>query len=81
MSVDFISLPETTSRSSEVMVDEILTVTDRATKIVVLIPCSSRWNAAEVADNFGGKWCVTMGCQGALLVTMDRCLCRSSGRS
>ena len=34
------------------MVDEILTVTDRATKIMVLIPCSSRWNAAEVADNF-----------------------------
>ena len=34
------------------MVDEILTVTDRATKMVVLIPCSSRWNAAEVADNF-----------------------------
>ena len=22
------------------------------TKMVVLIPCSSRWNAAEVADNF-----------------------------
>ena len=34
------------------MVDEILTVTDRETKMVVLIPCSSRWNAAEVADNF-----------------------------
>ena len=30
VSVDFISLPETTSRSSDVMVDEILTVTDRA---------------------------------------------------
>ena len=52
VSVDFISLPETTSRSSDVMVDEILTVTDRATKMVVLIPCGSRWNAAEVADNF-----------------------------
>ena len=52
MSVDFISLPETTSKSSDVTVDEILTVTDRATKMVVLIPCSSRWNAAEVADNF-----------------------------
>ena len=34
------------------VVDEILTVTDRATKMVVLIPCSSRCNAAEVADNF-----------------------------
>ena len=34
VSVDFISLPETTSRSSEVTVDEILTVTDRATKMV-----------------------------------------------
>ena len=52
VSVDFISLPETTSRSSDVTVDEILTVTDRATKMVVLIPCSSRWNAAEVVDNF-----------------------------
>ena len=52
VSVDFISLPETTSRSSDVMVDEILTVKDRATKMVVLIPCSSRWNSAEVADNF-----------------------------
>ena len=50
--VDFISLPETTSRSSYVTVDKILTVTDRATKMVVLIPCSSRCNAAEVADNF-----------------------------
>ena len=50
--MDFIYLPETTSRSSDVTVDEILTVTDRATKMVVLIPCSSRWNAAEVADNF-----------------------------
>ena len=35
--VYFISLPETTSRSSDVMVDEI---------------CSSRWNAAKVADKF-----------------------------
>ena len=52
VSVDFISLPETTSRSSDVLVDEILTVTDRAMKMVMLIPCSSRWNAAEVADNF-----------------------------
>ena len=52
VSVDFISLPETTSRSSNVMVDEILMVTDRATKTVVLIPSSSRWNAAEVANNF-----------------------------
>ena len=52
VSVDFISLPETTSRSSEVMVDEILTATYRATKMVELIPCSSRCNAAEVADNF-----------------------------
>ena len=42
VSVDFISLPETTSRSSDVTVDEILTVTDRATKMVVLIPCSIR---------------------------------------
>ena len=33
-------------------VDEILTVTYRDTKMVVLIPCSSRWNAAEVVDNF-----------------------------
>ena len=24
----------------------------RATRMVVMIPCSSRWNAAEVADNF-----------------------------
>ena len=32
VSVDFVSLPETTSRSSEVLVDEILTVTHRATK-------------------------------------------------
>ena len=31
VSVDFILLPETTSRSSDVTVDEILTVTDRAT--------------------------------------------------
>ena len=52
VSVDLISLPETTSRSSDVTVDEILTVTDRATKMVVLIPCSSRCNAAEVDDNF-----------------------------
>ena len=35
VSVDFISLPETTSRSSDVLVDEILTVTDRTTKMVV----------------------------------------------
>ena len=42
VSVDLISLPETTSRSSDVLVDEILTVTDRATKMVVLITCSSR---------------------------------------
>ena len=42
VSVDFISLPETTSRSSDVTVDEILTVTDRATKMVVLLPWSSR---------------------------------------
>ena len=41
LSVDFISLSETTSRSSDVTVDEILTVTDRATKMVVLVPCSS----------------------------------------
>ena len=34
------------------MVDEILTVTDMTTKMVVSIQCSSRWNAAEVADNF-----------------------------
>ena len=34
------------------MVDEILTVTDSETKMVMLIPCSSRWNAAEVAVNF-----------------------------
>ena len=34
------------------MVDEIFTVTDRATKMVVLIPCGSRWNAAEETDNF-----------------------------
>ena len=40
--VDFISLPETTSRSSDVLVDEILTVTDMATKMVELILCSSR---------------------------------------
>ena len=52
VSVNFISLPETTSRSSDVLVDEMLTVTDRTTNMVVLIPCSSRWNAAEVADNF-----------------------------
>ena len=52
VSVDFISLAESTSRSSDVTVDEILTVTDRATKMVVLIPRSSRWNAAKVADNF-----------------------------
>ena len=52
VSVDFISLPETTSRSSDVLVDEILTVNDMASKMVVLIPCSSRWNAAKVADNF-----------------------------
>ena len=50
--MDFVSLPETTSMSSEVLVGEILTVTDMATKMVVLIPCISRWNAAEVADNF-----------------------------
>ena len=52
VSVDFISLPETTSRSSEVLIDEIFAVTDRATKMVVLMPCSSRWNAAELADDF-----------------------------
>ena len=52
VSVDLISLPETTSRSSNVMVDEIWTVTDMATKMVVLIPCNSRWNAAEVTNNF-----------------------------
>ena len=52
VSVDFISLPETTSRSSEVFVDEKLTVTDRATYMVVLKPCSSRRNAAGVADKF-----------------------------
>ena len=46
VSVEFMSLLETTSRSSDVMVDEILTMTDMATKVVVLIPCSSRWNAA-----------------------------------
>ena len=50
VSVDFISLPETTSRTSDIPVDEILTVTDRATKMVMLIPCSSRWNAAEVGS-------------------------------
>ena len=38
VSVDFTSLPETTSGSSEVTVDEILTVADRATKMEVLIP-------------------------------------------
>ena len=76
VSVDIISLPETTSRSSDVMVGEILTVTDRATKMVVLIPCSSRWNAAEVADNSGGRWCGIMDWQGVLLVIWDRCLCR-----
>ena len=52
VSVDFISLPETTLRSSDVLVDEILTVTDMWTNMVVLILCSSRWTAAEVADNF-----------------------------
>ena len=31
------------------MVDEMLTVTDRATKMVVIIPCNTRWNAAEMA--------------------------------
>ena len=50
--MDFISLPETTSRSSDVLVDDILTATDKVTKMVVLLPCSSRCNAAEVADNF-----------------------------
>ena len=43
------------------LVDEILTVTYRATKMVVLIPCSSRWNAAEVADNF---WWEVVQCHG-----------------
>ena len=42
VSVELISLPETTSRSSDVLVDEILTVTDMASKMVMLIPCSSR---------------------------------------
>ena len=36
------------------MVNEILTITDKTNKMVVLIPRSSRCNAAEVADNF---WC------------------------
>ena len=52
VSVDSISLPETTSRSSDVLVDEMLTATDPATLMVVLIPCSSRCNAADLADNF-----------------------------
>ena len=34
------------------LIDEILRVPYMATKMVELIPCSSRWNAAEVADNF-----------------------------
>ena len=38
MLVDFISLPEMTSKSSEVLVDEILTVTDMEIKMVVLTP-------------------------------------------
>ena len=50
--MDFISLQETTSRTSDVLVDEIFTVTDIATKMVVLMPCSSRWKAAEVGYNF-----------------------------
>ena len=79
VSVDFISLPETTSRSSDVTVDEILTVTDRATKMVVLIPCSSRWNAAEVADNFCWEVVRYHGLPRVLFVTEGRCSCRSFG--
>ena len=52
VSVGFISLPEVSLPATSVTVDEILTVTDRATNMVVLLPCNSRWNAAEVADNF-----------------------------
>ena len=45
VSVGFISLPEVSLPATSVTVDEILTVTDRATNMVVLLPCNSRWNA------------------------------------
>ena len=66
VSVDIILLPKVSLPTTSVTVDEILTVTDRATNMVVLLPCNSRWNAAEVADNFGGKWCAIMVSTGAL---------------
>ena len=81
VSVDFISLPETTSRSSDVLVDEILTVTDRATKLVVLIPWSIDGMRPMWPTISGVRWYAIKGYQGVFLATEDRCSYRSSGRS
>jgi hypothetical protein len=51
ISVDFISLPATVFGGS-CEVDEVLTVTDRATKMVHLIPCHHTMDARTVAQLF-----------------------------
>ena len=61
------------------LVDEVLNVTDCAIKMVVLIPRSSRWNAAKVGDNFwwevvsyrGLPWSI-MGDLGPVFVSQFR---------
>ena len=53
ISLDFIALPvELCGRGEGERFDEVLTVTDRATKMVHLIPCHSNMDAGEIAELF-----------------------------
>ena len=51
VSVDFVSLPVAVL-GGQMEFDEVLTVTDRATKMVHLIPCHHRLVARSVAELF-----------------------------
>jgi hypothetical protein len=52
ISMDFVSFPPTRLTDGDREYDEILTITDRATKMVTLIMCQSTWSAAQVAERF-----------------------------
>ena len=52
ISMDFVKMPAVVQESTEVKLNEILTVTDRATKMVTLIPCHNEITAYSVAELF-----------------------------
>ena len=52
ISMDFVKMPETSTGSGVLLnieVNEVLTVTDRATKMVVLLPCHNTITSMKVA--------------------------------